>query len=298
MKAEFIINPMSGKQNYLKSIESVVGCLVLNQVVNGIDVVYTQHEGDAEEAARRIKKDEYDFVVAVGGDGTLNDVINGLIQGGSGTPLAVISMGTANEFAQYIKTPQTPEDFCKMIMEFKTIEMDAGIVNGKYFINRVSGGMGSNIADRVSQESKAVLGKFAYYVEGALDLSRKGIQTFRLQFDSPQFCGTEEVLSFMVMNACSQSGFYWGFPEAEPDDGLLDVLICKKMDLGQVPSLGIQTLAKKITKHPKIHHFRTDRIRIDAGVDSECIVDYDGKFYGHLPVEISILPKAIKIIIP
>ena len=76
MKAKFIINPSSGKQNFLKSIESIVGCLVLNQVVDHIDVVYTKKVGDALEEARKIRKGEYDFVVSVGGDGTLNDVVN------------------------------------------------------------------------------------------------------------------------------------------------------------------------------------------------------------------------------
>ena len=85
MKAKFIINPSSGKQNFLKSIESVVGCLVLNQVVEQIHVVYTQHEGDALREARDIGKGEYDFLVAVGGDGTIKDVVNGLMAGGSQT---------------------------------------------------------------------------------------------------------------------------------------------------------------------------------------------------------------------
>ena len=116
MKAKFIINPSSGKQNFLKSIESVVGCLVLNQVVSQVDVVYTKQQGDALSEAKNIKKGEYDFVVSVGGDGTLNDVVNGLMEGGSETPLALISVGTANDFAQYAKPPQTPEAFCKMIM--------------------------------------------------------------------------------------------------------------------------------------------------------------------------------------
>lgn len=91
MKAKFIINPSSGKQNFLKSIESVVGCLVLNQVLNQVDVVYTKQQGDALEEARKIKKGEYDFVVSVGGDGTLNDVGQRLREGRQRTPLAVIS---------------------------------------------------------------------------------------------------------------------------------------------------------------------------------------------------------------
>lgn len=298
MKAKFIINPSSGKQNFLKSIESVVGCLVLNQVVEQIHVVYTQHEGDALREARDIGKGEYDFLVAVGGDGTINDVVNGLMAGGSQTPLAVISVGTANDFARYAKPPRTPEAFCKMIMEFKIRDIDVGKINDRYFVNRVSGGVGANVGDKVSQESKAVLGKMAYYMEGALDVSRKGVKTLKVHFDSDQFKGDREVISFTVINACGSFGLYRGLSEMDPDDGLFDVLIVKKMDLGQMPILGVQALRKKMPKHPKVRHFRTNHIRIESGEETDVIVDFDGREYGKLPVELSIVPKAVKLIVP
>ena len=294
MKAKFIINPSSGKQNFLKSIESVVGCLVLNQVVSQVDVVYTKQQGDALSEAKNIKKGEYDFVVSVGGDGTLNDVVNGLMEGGSETPLALISVGTANDFAQYAKPPQTPEAFCKMIMEFKIRNIDVGRINDRYFISRVSGGFGANVGDKVSQESKAVLGKLAYYMEGALDFSKKGMETLKVRFDSMQFKGEREVIYFMVLNTCAGFGMYRGLPEKDPEDGTLDVMFVKKMDLG----LGIQALTKKMAKHPKVRHFRTERIRIESAEDTDIVVDYDGQVFGKLPVELSIIPKAIKLIIP
>ena len=298
MKAKFIINPSSGKQNFLKSIESMVGCLVLNQVVNQVDVVYTQHEGDALKAAKAIRKGEWDFVVSVGGDGTLNDVIQGLMEGESETPLAVISVGTANDFAQYVRTPQTPEAFCKMIMEFKIRRIDVGRINDQYFISRVSGGFGANVGDRVSQESKAVLGKLAYYMEGAMDVSRQGVKTMKVRFDSPQFKGEREIISFAVLNACGNSGLYRGVKDIDPEDGLLDVMIVKKIVLGQMPGLGIRALTKRMTKHPKVTYFRTDKLRIESGDDSDPMVAFDGQEYGKLPVELSVLPKALKLLIP
>lgn len=298
MKAKFIINPSSGKQNFLKNIESVVGCLVLNQVVSQVDVVYTQHEGDAREAAANLREDEYDFIVSVGGDGTLNDVVNGLMESGSQIPLAVISVGTANDFARYAKPPQTPEAFCKMIMEFKIHCIDVGKINDRYFINRVSGGIGANVGDKVSQETKAVLGKLAYYMEGALDVSRKGVKTLKVGFDSLQFKGEREVISFTVINACGSIGIYRGLPEMDPDDGLLDVLLVKKMDLGQMPALGIQALTKRMLQHPKIRHFRTERIRIESVDNMDIVVDYDGQVFGKLPIELSVVPKAVKLIVP
>ena len=298
MKAKFIINPSSGKQNFLKSIESIVGCLVLNQVVDHIDVVYTKKVGDALEEARKIRKGEYDFVVSVGGDGTLNDVVNGLLEGGSETPLAVLSMGTANDFAQYAKPPQTPEAFCRMIMEFKIRKIDVGKINDRYFINRVSGGFGANVNDKVSQESKAVLGKLAYYMEGALDFSKKGMETVRIRLDSKQFQGERDVLSFVVLNTCAGFGIYQGMPDKDMQDGVLDVLIVKKMALGQVSILGLRALTRKMTNHPKVKHFQTKRIRIESASKEDVSVDFDGQTFGNLPIDLSIVPGALKLIVP
>lgn len=298
MKAKFIINPSSGKQNFLKSIESIVGCLVLNQVVDHIDVVYTKKVGDALEEARKIRKGEYDFVVSVGGDGTLNDVVNGLLEGGSETPLAVLSMGTANDFAQYAKPPQTPEAFCRMIMEFKIRKIDVGKINDRYFINRVSGGFGANVNDKVSQESKAVLGKLAYYMEGALDFSKKGMENVRIRLDSKQFQGERDVLSFIVLNTCAGFGIYQGMPDKDMQDGVLDVLIVKKMALGQVSTLGLRALTRKMTNHPKVKHFQTKRIRIESASKEDVSVDFDGQTFGNLPVDLSIVPGALKLIVP
>lgn len=189
---------------------------------------FTQNSRATPSQKQKYKKGEYDFVVSVGGDGTLNDVVNGLMEGGSETPLALISVGTANGFAQYAKPPQTPEAFCKMIMEFKIRNIDVGRINDRYFISRVSGGFGANVGDKVSQESKAVLGKLAYYMEGALDFSKKGMETLKVRFDSMQFKGEREVIYFMVLNTCAGFGMYRGLPEKDPEDGTLDVMFVKK----------------------------------------------------------------------
>ena len=102
----------------------------------------------------------------------------------------------------------------------------------------------------------------------------------------------------MVLNTCAGFGIYRGLPEKDPDDGYLDVMIVKKMDLGQVPGLGIQALTKKMVKHPKVRHFRTERILIESADNTDIVVDYDGQVFGKLPVELSIIPRAVKLIVP
>lgn len=299
MKARFIINPASGKQNFLKEIESYVGCLVLNRVVDQFDIVYTKQEGDAYASALSVKPGEFDFIVSVGGDGTLNDVVNGLVEGGTETPLAVISVGTANHFAQYVYLEERAEDFCRMIMEFKLRAIDVGKINDHYFINRVTGGMGANVGDRVSQESKAVLGKMAYFMEGARDFASKGgVALHPVRFLSKQYKGDDEVLNFSVVNSGltteksqemnSKKGSY------------LDVTIMKKIELNQMPALGLATLTNRMGNHPKIQQFKTRKMRIETmHEDGKPLqIDYDGRALNASRADISLIPQALKLIVP
>lgn len=120
MKCLFIINRSSGKQNIENTLKEIIAQLVMEQLCPEIDVFYTGGKDDAKNRALALQKGEYDFVVAVGGDGTLNEVTNGLVRSGSDIPMAVISAGTVNDFATYMKLPQNAEEFCRMIRDFKT----------------------------------------------------------------------------------------------------------------------------------------------------------------------------------
>ena len=187
MKGLFIINPSSGKQNIESTLREIMANLVLNQITSHIDVFYTQKKNDAKNRAAQLKPGEYDYVVSVGGDGTLNEVTNGLILSGSNTPLAIISAGTVNDFATYMKLPQTAEDFCRMIEEFQTKKVDIGKVNNEYFINVLAAGMLTDIAYKVPKDKKAVLGKMAYYLEGVKEFPKQLAQNMTLSFHSKEF---------------------------------------------------------------------------------------------------------------
>ena len=128
-KAKFIINPVIDENNLLNRIESIAGCLIMNQIVNHIDVVYTHKENDAMTEAMKMQPGEYDFVVCAGGDGTLHDIVNGVIRGGSCTPIAVYKAGTANSFAGALELPSDKVQFCRMIKRFKTLKVDVGKID-------------------------------------------------------------------------------------------------------------------------------------------------------------------------
>ena len=300
MKGLFIINPSSGKQNIESTLREIMANLVLNQITSHIDVFYTQKKNDAKNRAAQLKPGEYDYVVSVGGDGTLNEVTNGLILSGSNTPLAIISAGTVNDFATYMKLPQTAEDFCRMIEEFQTKKVDIGKVNNEYFINVLAAGMLTDIAYKVPKDKKAVLGKMAYYLEGVKEFPKQLAQNMTLSFHSKEFNDTLDIMLFLVTNSKSVGGFADAAPLASVSDGYLDVLILKKMDLlFEAPDLIIKWFQGDHPKHPAIEYFQTKELSVlPTEKTAEIAIDYDGEILEEgLPIDISIIPEALHLII-
>ena len=287
MKGLFIINPSSGRQNFHDKLKEITGSLIMDQICSTIDVFYTEKQDDALNRAAALQPEEYDFVVAVGGDGTLNEVINGIILSGSHIPVAVISAGTVNDFANYLKLPQTPKEFCEMIKEFRLKQVDAGRVNSKYFINVVAAGLLSDIGFKVAKDKKAI------------DLPKQFGRTLKLRFTSDDKSLEEEILLFMVTNSQSVGGFREIAPLASTSDGKFDVVIIKKMDIFQVTPLLLSILQGDHVNHPAVEYFQTNHLKIENLDEQEINVDYDGEqLMDSFPLEMELIPKAVRIVIP
>lgn len=298
LKALFVINPSSGKQNFLETIEQIVARLIMEQTVNHIDVVYTQKLYDAYERVLELKDGDYDFVTAIGGDGTINEVISGIAKGGSNIPVAIISAGTVNDFANYLNLPTSVNEFCEMIKTFRLKKIDVGSINGKIFMNVVAGGIATDIGYNVSKEMKAIFGKAAYYVEGIKEIPKQLFSPFKLRIESEEFTGSDEYLLFMVMNSQSVGGYKQAAPLASVSDGQLDVLLLKKVELTQITDLIFKIFSGDHINHPAVNYFQTKHIKILPEDDSNISIDYDGEYYGVLPADIRILEGKVNIIIP
>lgn len=300
MKGLFIINPSSGKQNIESMLKEITSTLILEQISPQIEVFYTEKKDDAKNRAAELKPGDFDYVVSVGGDGTLNEVANGLILSQSRIPLAIISAGTVNDFATYMKLPQTADGFCKMIKEFQTKAVDVGKVNNEYFINVLAAGMLTDIAYKVPKDKKAVLGKMAYYLEGVKEFPKQLAQNMTLTFESKEYNDTQDIMVFLVANSKSVGGFADAAPLASVSDGYLDVLIIKKMGLlTEAPDLIIKFFQGEHPKHPAIEYFQTKELHVlPTEKTAEIAIDYDGEILEEgLPVDISIVPEALNLII-
>ena len=291
MKGLFIINPSSGKQNIDSMLREIMATLILDQICSHVD---------AKNRAAELKPGDYDFIVSVGGDGTLNEVTNGLILSESNIPMAIISAGTVNDFATYMKLPQTADGFCQMIKDFQTKKVDVGRVNNEYFINVLAAGMLTDIAYKVPKDKKAVLGKMAYYLEGVKEFPKQLSQNMTLTFNSKEYSGTEDIMLFLVANSKSVGGFADAAPLASVSDGYLDVMIIKKMALlTEAPDLIFKLFQGEHPKHPSIEYFQTKELSVLPTEQTAGIaIDYDGEILEEgLPVDISIVPEALNLII-
>ena len=300
MKGLFIINPSSGKQNIDSMLREIMATLILDQICSHVDVFYTKSKDDAKNRAAELKPGDYDFIVSVGGDGTLNEVTNGLILSESNIPMAIISAGTVNDFATYMKLPQTADGFCQMIKDFQTKKVDVGRVNNEYFINVLAAGMLTDIAYKVPKDKKAVLGKMAYYLEGVKEFPKQLSQNMTLTFNSKEYSGTEDIMLFLVANSKSVGGFADAAPLASVSDGYLDVMIIKKMALlTEAPDLIFKLFQGEHPKHPSIEYFQTKELSVLPTEQTAGIaIDYDGEILEEgLPVDISIVPEALNLII-
>lgn len=297
-KGLFIINPSSGRQNFKELLEGIAGRLIMDQICSTIDVFYTEKKDDALEKARSLKEGEYDFTVAVGGDGTLNEVIAGIVLGGSNTPVAVLSTGTVNDFATYMNLPQTVEGFCKLISDYQVLPVDVGQVNDDYFVNVVAAGLFSDIGYNVEKDKKATMGKLAYYLEGAAVIPNQLGQSYRVRFTMEEKTIEEEILLFMVTNSQSVGGFRDIAPLASVKDGLFDIVIIKKMDIFQVIPLMIAILQGQHVNNPAVEYIQTREVLIENLSDEELHVDYDGEYLPEgFPIKIRMLPEAVNLLV-
>lgn len=296
MKSLFIINPSSGRQNIRTSIERIIGKLVMEHICEYNEVFYTKQKDDAYQRAILLKANDYDFIVAVGGDGTVNEVIGGIIESGVNIPLAIIPAGTVNDFATYLQLPKSVDRFVKMIQAFDTKKVDVGRIGHQYFANVVAGGAFSDISYRVPKDKKARFGPLAYYIEGALAIPDLFTTHLNLSINANGKHYDEKAILFMVSNTKSVGGFTTIASKAEISDGLFDVIIIRKCEFTDLVALSKDILLNKHLDSPFVNFFQTNRVEIDCD-KKDMVVDLDGEIGPNVPVIIENIPQALNILV-
>lgn len=272
MRCLFIVNPSSGTKTIQKRLDKIIGQMVLQQIVNHVDVFYTQKKNDAYQQCLALNPSDYDFIVSVGGDGTVND------------------------FANHLSLPSTSRQFIQMLKDFHTMKVDVGKVNNGYFANVIAGGMFSDISFQVSKTDKERFGPLAYYVNGIRQLPTQLHTSLHLKVKTENEEFEEDARLFMITNTSQVGGFKDITPHASIQDGQLDLLIIKKCSATDMISLFKDYKLNAHEKSPFIRYIQAKEMTIEC--DKDIIYDVDGEEGTTFPIHVTVAKHALNIIIP
>ena len=209
--------------------------------------------GDAASFAREEADRGAAAVVAVGGDGTINEVLNGL--SGRDTPMGIIPLGTANDFARQVGIPEDVRHAMDLILFGTPVRLDTAEVNGRRFLNVSAGGIGADATAETGAEAKERLGPLAYAFTGIKKLVT--LESLPLRLESPALNGEARVLLFFVGNARRSGGGMPVTPLASPNDGMLDVCIIEEMGRADLARLALKVRRGEHVGEPGVLYFRT-----------------------------------------
>jgi diacylglycerol kinase (ATP) len=290
-RARLIYNPSSGREEIKRKLPEILQRLERGGLETSTHA--TIGEGDAILAATEAVERGFDVIIAAGGDGTLNEVINGMAEKKRRPLLGILPLGTTNDFARALSIPRKWEAACDIITHQFTRSIDVGKVNHKYFINIAGGGSMTELTYEVPSKMKTMIGQLAYYMKGLEKLPR--LRPIEVYIKSPEMDLHEQVMLFLITNSNSVGGFEKLAPEASLDDGLFDVFILKRCNLGEFIRVVSAALRGEHINDPNVIYFKTNSIQVTS--PDYVQINLDGEFGGTLPSMFSLLPSHIKIIV-
>jgi YegS/Rv2252/BmrU family lipid kinase len=291
-RVHVIFNPTAGgarRQRYHGVLDALLRA--------GVEVVErpTGQRGDAEAFAAALRREDCDRLVVAGGDGTVNEAINGLGQnrmGGAGVPLCILPLGTANVLAREMRLSTRPASIAAAILQGPAVPIALGETNGRRFVLMAGVGFDAHVVARVGARLKRRLGKGAYVWQTLRQVWRFSFPQYRIVVD-----GREEVAaSAVVANAKHYGGGFVIAPEARLDSPTLQVCLFERS--GRIAALTYAAaLALKLLPH--LSDFRVIEARhIRVQGPPEDPIQGDGDIIAALPAEIRVLPDALNLVFP
>lgn len=293
-KLLLIVNPCSGRAKMRTELLRVVE--ILSDAEYEITVYPTKDRGDATLKAAALKEGEYDLLVVCGGDGTLNEVITGLMQTGIKQTLGYIPSGTLNEWSSGLGIARNIADAAKDITTGHEITLDVGQFGDKYFSYTASFGAFTSASYSAPQDVKNVLGQAAYLFEGIKSLGN--IKPIHLKF----ICDEKEIEGDFLFGAVSNSMSVGGIVKFDDsvvklNDGYFEVLLIKNPDNILKLQPLIDGILRKELDREGMEFFHTKSLTVVGGEDVSWTLD--GEYsQGKNEIKIENIHNAITLIVP
>jgi len=281
-------NPISGRTRVGQYINAVTAAV--RGLGTDARVVTTGGPGDAERAAA-----EFDggCILAFGGDGTFNEVLNGAHL--DRCVLGIIPMGTGNVLGKELRMPRRPLRAVRALADARVVEWDLPVCNGRRFASMVGAGLDAHIVNRVHRRRKGGLTQFHYVAPMLGEAVKPTRWDIRVEVDGEVLI--EEGNVVVVGNVRSYGGPIEMTSKADPTDGLLDVMAVRVRNPAELTGPVIGCLTRMLHAFPGVRYKRGRTIRLSAE-RGDVPWQMDGDSAGELPVEISVEPGRLKLLAP
>ncbi|MBQ4090545.1 MAG: diacylglycerol kinase family lipid kinase [Clostridia bacterium] len=290
-----IVNPVAGK---LRARSTLMDILEVYSAANlDVNVRLSQYRGHSRELARNAKADMYDRIVCIGGDGTLNEVISGVLESGENIPLGYIPLGSTNDFANSISLPKDPAAAAKLSIEGAPCQLDIGDFNtNRKFSYIASFGVFTSASYSAPQSVKNALGHFAYILEGVKSLQDIiNLKCYSLHIEADDKVYDGDYMFGAIANSTSIGGILKLNSEmVDMSDGLFEMMLIRRInnisELNQV----VLSLAKSDYKNKMFDFIHASSFKITANTEIKWSLDGE-EAPGGTEVSISNLHNAITI---
>lgn len=283
-RARIIYNPTSGREAIRRDLVEILD--VYEQAGYETSAfATTAAPNSAQNEATRAAQAGFDLIVAAGGDGTINEVVNGIA--GLATPplLAIIPAGTTNDYARALHIPRdNPLEAAKVILKGQGAKMDIGQAGDTYFVNIAAGGSLSELTYSVPSRLKSMYGYLAYLVKGAEMLPQVRPMNVHIDYDDGAFDGQASMFFLALTN--SVGGFEQIVPDAKLDDGKFTLLVVKTAKLNELIGLVTEVLTGKHIDDDNLLYVKSSKITIQPKDDNQrkIMINVDGEYGGDAPM--------------
>ena len=293
-RARVILNPSSGRERGPAHVDLLNARL--KERFDEVTIVMTAGDGDAERAAGMASADGCEALFVAGGDGTVNEAMNGLAAAGalSAIVVGIVPFGTGNDFAAALGIPLEAEPALDVLLEGRELAVDLGEVNGRVFVNTSGGGFIAEVSAAVTPQLKTIAGRLAYLIGGAqvlLDFEPVGAS---VTIAPGPVSLSRPLYAFAVCNSRLIAGGRLIAPDAIIDDGLLDVCLIEAMSALEFVALARKVADGDHVKDPRVLYYQARSVRVE--LDRAVKVNTDGEIFEDTRCEYRVLPRAARFL--
>lgn len=286
-KLLLIYNPIAGQ----KVISQMVGDIAISlQERWDVTLRPTLRQAHAEQIAYE-ESNKYNVVAVAGGDGTVHEVVNGLMRLDRCPVLGILPAGTANDIARTLQIPLDLLEACKFMKQELPQAIDIGCCGERYFVNFLGVGLISTVSNEIKNETKTYLKHFTYYLKSLQHLRED--QLFRTVIRTETETIEKEAVMVYIANGMSLAGLEL-FTDNEINSGYLEVIVVENVGLSEIVSVLSSYLRHEPFQHDALSCHKASSLTLECSPAQ--IIDTDGEENGKTPVDVRLLPGALRVI--